>query len=49
MSFEEVAYEIGVNEVDVEERDIVVGVSFGEVEYEIGVKEGDVEERDIVV
>ena len=49
VSFEEVAYEIGVNEVDVEERYIVVWVSFGEVEYEIGVKEGDVEERDMVV
>ena len=35
--------------MDVEERDIVVGVSFGEVEYEIGVNEVDVEERDIVV
>ena len=40
MSFGEVEYEIGVNEVDVEERDIVVGVSFLEVEYEIGVNEG---------
>ena len=33
-------YEIGVKEGDVEERDMVVGVSFGEVEYEIGVNEG---------
>ena len=40
MSFGEVEYEIGVKEGDVEERDMVVGVSFGEVEYEIGVNEG---------